>query len=444
MLESVFRIGDLHWRGDSFRAAPEPDPPKALIDALRRTHGRFALALAPADQRIVLARDKLGMNKLFFAIHETSGLLAANYLVDLVERGAPLEAVYSVPPGHVLDLDLAREAWRLQPYFEVAPDNAAVPLPALAADIRARIEYWFSSFARQFARRRLCVCLSGGLDSSLIAAFARRHFDEVTAYTYGYLGEGEGSDDARYGKEVAAALDLPFRFVPACREDILQALDDAILYGQDWRDFNVHCAIVNELLAQAIAADAKARGPSEPPLAMTGDLMNEYLADYTSFFYRGTEYYPLPRLSPGELRTPLIRGLDAGDREVGVFAHHGIELLQPYGMMAEEFLRIPGDLIDDPRCKQQLIRQVAGDLLPPFVFERAKVRAQVGNADEATGVLPVLAEEGIDAGWVKRRFCELLRVPDPALLGRFVRLGRYRFATEWPRRRDTVNGYYTG
>jgi asparagine synthetase B (glutamine-hydrolysing) len=42
--------------------------------------------------------------------------------------------------------------------------------------------------------------MPGGLDSGLIAAFARRYFDRVTFYTYGFVQEGGLlMDDAESG-----------------------------------------------------------------------------------------------------------------------------------------------------------------------------------------------------------------------------------------------------
>src|SRR2546422_1077515 len=41
-----------------------------------------------------------------------------------------------------------------------------------------------------------------------------------------------------------------------------------------------------------------------------------------------SDLYRLPKLPPGALRAALVRGLDAGDREVGIFNHHGIDVLQ--------------------------------------------------------------------------------------------------------------------
>lgn len=434
MLQSLLRIGNFYWDGGSFRPPLDLAPEAAAAETLPRLHGQFALAAVLDGGEVVLARDKLGINKLFLAIQDSGRVLVSNYLADLVVRGVPVDAIYSIPAGHLLQIDLAHERLCLRRYFGMQPaDTASAPIADLARTIRARLEVWMSRLAAQFGERPICVCLSGGLDSSLIAALAAKHFPHVTAYTYDYAGPRPG-EDVRYAEQVAASLGIPFRVVSASAADVLAVLEEALCYGQDWRDFNVHCAIVNAILARAIAQDAR-QGDGEPrPLVLTGDLMNEFLADYTAVRYKGQEYYKLPRLDPGRLRSALIRGLDAGDREVGIFNHHGIDVIQPYGLVVDDYLRLPSAFVANERCKQVLVREIAGDLLPSFLFDRQKVRAQIGTSGEPTGILPVLADAQRDAGWLRAAFCRLFMIEEEAFLERFVRLGVYRFPNRFPSR----------
>jgi asparagine synthetase B (glutamine-hydrolysing) len=437
MLDSLLRIGNFYWDGGSFRPPLDLAEEAAAAGTLPRLHGQFGLAADLPGGEVVLARDKLGINKLFLAIQESGRVLVSNYLADLVAHGVPIDAIHSIPAGHLLQVDVARERLSLRRYVAMRPgDGVATPIADLARTIRARLEVWMSRLAAAFGERPVAVCLSGGLDSSLIAALAAKHFSRVTAYTYGYAGDG---DDVRYAERVAASLGIPLRLVPASAPQVLAVLEEALRYGQDWRDFNVHCAIVNALLARAMARDA-GRGDDEPrPLVLTGDLMNEFLADYAPVRYKGREYYRLPRLDPGRLRRALIRGLDAGDREVGIFNHHGIDVIQPYGLVVDDYLRIPGAFLADERCKQVLVREIAGDLLPSFLFERRKVRAQIGTAGEPTGILPVLADAQRDARWLRAAFCRLFMIEEDRSLERLVRLGVYRFPSAFPSRTD--HGY---
>jgi asparagine synthetase B (glutamine-hydrolysing) len=440
MIESLFRINNFCWSGDDFVTSVDAD----RVAGAGALHGRFAFAGGRPDEGLTLVRDRLGLNKLFLAIRDSGHVLVANYLLDLVERDVPFESIYSVPAGHVLHLDPGHERASLSPWIDArrGRDVQQAEPEVVARDIRAELELWFSRLAAQFGRRKVCVCLSGGLDSGIIAALAKKYFPGVAAYTYAFTETGGAtSEDAIYAERLAEYLRIPLRQVAASADEVVGAVDDALRYGQDWRDFNVHCAIVNEILARAIRRDAEREESGTPWLVLTGDLANELLADYTPVPYGGREFYKLPGLGPADLRLTLIRGLDAGDREVGIFARHGLDVLQPYGLMVDQYLRLPGSFIAAERSKQALARGIAGDLLPDFLFDRVKVRAQIGSSTQPVGILPLLIGRGNDAGWLRAAFCRLFEIEDTAALDRFIRAGRYRFVNPFTGPRSHINGY---
>ena len=160
----------------------------------------------------------------------------------------------------------------------------------------------------------------------------------------------------------------------------------------------------------------------------TGDLANEFLADYEPEQYRGATYYRLPRLSPAALRDSLVRGLDTCHREIGVFAAWNLPVVQPYAVAVDEYLMLGDGFLRSEDRKQRLCQEIFQDLVPDYVFSRAKVRAQVGNPDTGGGVLAACVDRGIDGDWLRRRFAALHDVADPAALNKFIRAGRYSAA----------------
>jgi len=444
MLESVLRIGSFCWSHGAFLSPSRPDRIVSDAEAGASLHGRFACASTSPEGGVTLTRDRLGLNKLFVAVHESGRVTAASYLIDLVKRQIPFEAIYSVPAGHVVELNRNGAVAGPYPYGlrtpRAEPDD--IVIDDVARDIRSGLEVWFSRLAAQFSDRRVCVCLSGGIDSSIIAALAKKYFPDVTAYSYTFGAAAAAlTEDAVYAERVARALRIPFRLVRADTEDVLLSLENAVCYGQDWRDFNVHCAIVNDILARAIRHDAPATG-GRRPLILTGDLANEFLADYTPVPYDGKEYYRLPTLPPGDLRRALVRGLDVGDREVGIFNHYGLDVIQPYSFVVDRYFQLPGTAIGDAHFKQAFAKRVAGDLVPGFVFDRVKVRAQMGSSVEAPGILPVLIQTGYDAARLRSVFCRIFRIENPAALNQFVRAGRYRTVNHGSGQRPVIiNGY---
>jgi len=429
MLEAHLRVPNLCWRADKF------DPPDigagsaAGSDALSSVVGRFATAHRVGD-RVRLARDTLGLNKLFFAVDPARGVLAANYLLDLVKAGVPFDTIYAVPAGATVEIDIRRRElttrrYHLLPRKAGQGSDLGAILDTLGQQLRRHLEL----VAATFPTGRVAICLSGGADSGLVAAHATDYFPDATAYTYTYRdANGPPSQDAENAERLATHLGFRFRLVQADADTVFDAVHNAIRFGQDWRDFNVHCAVVNAILAEAIAADVPCTEPHRT-LVLTGDLMNELLGDYTPVRYACTDYYRLPEVTPERLRISLVRGIQTGDREVGVFRSRGLDVMQPYATVFDDLLRLPSTV-----AKAEVIRTLAGGRLPAEVYRRPKIRAQIGDPVVRRGILPLLIDSGRDARWLENRFCKLFKIDDRAVLRRFIRGGVYRCADRFPGR----------
>jgi asparagine synthetase B (glutamine-hydrolysing) len=273
------------------------------------------------------------------------------------------------------------------------------------------------------------VCLSGGLDSSGITALARAHFPAAVAVSFDLARPGApASQDRAIARRLARDLDMPLLEVTVTEDQLFEHMDTVLVEGIDWRDFNVHAALVNAALAAGIDGALPARDPATPVFVLTGDLANEFLVDYHAERYRGATYYELPRLPAVALRASLVRGLDTCHREVGIFAAWGLSVVQPYAVAVDAYLALDGEFLGREERKQQLCREIFGDLIPEYVYSRPKVRAQAGSPELGGGVLAACVDRGYDGAWLRQRFASLHAVADPSTLDRFVRAGRYRTA----------------
>lgn len=413
--------------GMALPCARDPGP---LIDA----HvGHFALHKRFDDGSHLLVRDLLGVHKLFFAQGD-GALESSNFLVDLLRAGHAFEDIYSVPAGHYVRVHPGQDAYALGRWGRVhfgaerAVPSAESSLASFADPIRAALERTFRLLARHCAGRPVYVTLSGGLDSTLIAALAREHFANLSAVTFALQDArdaGPGSD-LHFARRVAADLGLPHVEVLAQPGDVLGLLDEVLVYGQDYRDFNVQCGLVNAAIGRAIG---DLHGAGSRPVVLTGDAMNELLADYTPVEFRGREYFGLPRLDRGRVRRFLVGGLDSGDREVGIFARYGVETVQPFALCAREYAALPANLAVEPGFKSRLARALLDGCIPEYVLTRCKVRAQAAVEGEPGGTLALLVERGIDQAHLEQRFARLLGIDRRAALG-LTRAGHYRFRTD--------------
>jgi asparagine synthetase B (glutamine-hydrolysing) len=410
------------------------DPAAALREGTlpgERWSGQYALHVEH-DGRHIFARDALGVNKLFFAVTCDGQVQSSNFIADLVQQGHRLSDISSVPSGHLLQLEPRSRGFELRPHTTVSFQGSDGPaLAECAAVIRAALGSVFAQIGAVAKGRPTYVTLSGGLDSTVVAAMAREHLERPTGLTFVMKEDRSAAaqeSDLWHASRVAEQYGMELAVIEVSADELVEHVDDVLLFGQDHRDFNVHCGLVNDAIARWLAA--RHRGTSRP-LVLTGDGMNELVADYTPVSYRGHRYYDLPTFPPDQLRRFLVAGLDSGDREVGIFAARGIDVIQPYLMCAQAYAALPGRYLRSAEAKQELARHVMGDRVPEHVYARPKVRAQVASSSEVRGTLAALTARGIDADVLSHRFAELLGATDKELRN-LIRGGLYRFATGYP------------
>jgi asparagine synthetase B (glutamine-hydrolysing) len=428
-IDSALPVKNWAWRGSQplmdAAALWDPEVPLALT-------GQYAFHLEQ-DGKHLLLRDALGVNKLFYSIDSGGCVHSSNYLFDLRVRRRPAESIYSVPSGYRLQLCPENRTLRLDKVrtLPFGRELGSADIAVHAKRIRQRLEVEFTRIQRLVGDRPLYVTLSGGLDSSVIAAVARRYFPRLRALTF-CLGEESASRvpgaDLYYAQHAADSLGLPLDVVCVDSETITSLLDAVLIYGQDWRPFNVHCGLVNAAIG-AWLARAHPHGPR--PVVLTGDTMNELMADYTAVTYGGEVHYGLPRLDAGRLRRFLVGGLDSGDREVGIFRHFGIDTIEAYACCADAYTALPECFVTQPHAKRQLVEHMRIEGIPRCIYDRPKVRAQAGSSVKVGGTLACLIDQGFDAGHLAARFAALFDITLASLMD-LVRGGYYRFTSVYP------------
>lgn len=378
--------------------------------------GSYALYKNLDNKRIILTRDSLGCHKLFYYydVEKLKIYVSANFikLTKLFNK----ENVFSVPRGGYLEINENGDK-----IFKNSPN---IKYEIFSIDYVEKILRSFFRFMRIDLNRKPLICLSGGLDSSIIAYLAAEEFGAIDVIT-GVVrsedfrsSENDEKSDFEVAKKIAKKLGAKFAEI-VIEDDInLINLKEIMYYSQDWRDYNVHCAALNYHLAK------NARQIFDPNdyFVLTGDFMNEIFADYTSEVYDGEEYYPQPKFSTRVRQRFFMNGLDSSDREVGVFAGFGFSCFQPYSLVANHFRKLADQQLEASDSKYQ----INGKILPDEIYSmvgRSKVRAQVG--DSSGGMLGSFLRAGLTAERLEELFCEYFRV-DHKFLKEFIHIGSYR------------------
>jgi asparagine synthase (glutamine-hydrolysing) len=256
----------------------------------RRLRGMFAVALWDAPRRrLVLARDRYGIKPLYYR-EENGGLEFASELRSLPRGEIDLDALEAflafnsipapltifrearkLPPGHVLVWESGQT--RLERYARPAP----VPASELRSDDEAELVEELRGRLRDSVRAHLLsdvpvgVLLSGGIDSSALAALAAQETGEpVRTFSIGF--EERSFDELSDARLVAERYGTRHREL-VLRPDaalLLPALADA--FDEPFADSS---ALPTYLVSQLAAADVK--------VALSGEGGDELFGGYYTY-----------------------------------------------------------------------------------------------------------------------------------------------------------------
>ena len=256
----------------------------------RRLRGMFAVALWDATlRRLVLARDRFGIKPLYYRI-DRGGLDFASELRALPRGEIDLDALEAflafnsipapltifrearkLPPGHLLVWE--RGEVRLERYVRPAP----VPAGELREDDEAELIEELRARLRDSVRAHLVsdvpvgVLLSGGIDSSALAALAAQETSEpVRTFSIGF--EERSFDELADARLVADRYGTRHREL-VLRPDaalLLPALADA--FDEPFADSS---ALPTYLVSQLAAGDVK--------VALSGEGGDELFGGYYTY-----------------------------------------------------------------------------------------------------------------------------------------------------------------
>ena len=211
------------------------------------------------------------------------------------------------------------------------------------------------NYLREVKRKygnKCIVCLSGGLDSTIIAYYAKKIFKSTISITASFDEKKGESLDAYHAKKIAKFLKIKNINLKLQFNNIKKELNNILFSSQDWRDYNVHCACLNYFIAKYL----KKRKIKLPVL--TGDMMNEFFADYQNERINGKIYYQKPKISKKLYQKYLINSLDSSNRECGVFNFFNIKLFLPYSSLIDFYLNIPNKIFNKKNCKYEINGQL--------------------------------------------------------------------------------------
>lgn len=236
---------DLEKRGAKFRTQTDVEIVPHLYeiygdDFIDHINGMFAISLWDTKKKkLILARDRFGEKPLYYGVFdgkliyasEPKALLAhpavtAELDLDALRKylsydyvPAPhsiYKGIYKLPAAHMLTVEngevRSRRYWNLSWEGSAWSANGYLSREGPMAPDTMEVKAWeLRELLSDAVRMRLVsdvplgILLSGGVDSSTVAAFAVEHATEkVKTFSIGF--EEDSFDESRYARQVAAHL----------------------------------------------------------------------------------------------------------------------------------------------------------------------------------------------------------------------------------------------
>jgi asparagine synthase (glutamine-hydrolysing) len=220
-------------------------------DCFRRFNGQWALALWDRrERRLVLSRDRLGVRPLYYT-RTANGLLFASEVKSLFADRSVVRAfdpvglnqiltywstiaprtvfqgIEQLEPGHYAVLD--DKGFRKAPYWSISFPARGHRAPDLRESAEALREKLVQAARLRFLRSDVPVgaYLSGGLDSSIMAAVLARYTD-APLHTFSLRFSREEFDEGRYQKEMSAVLGTQHRDIVVSPAQIADVFPEVI------------------------------------------------------------------------------------------------------------------------------------------------------------------------------------------------------------------------
>ncbi len=338
-----------------------------------------------------LYRDELGVAPLYIAKDDEGSLLFASEVKALLPYS---DDISEMPPGHTFSFKGMKQNFELKKRNHLKSDPEAIAL-----ELRSILD---SAIKKRIKSDIIGSWLSGGLDSSTIAALARPHVDTLHTFAGGL----KDAPDLQFAKQVADHIGSTHHEVIITPESMVSILPDVIYQLESFDALLVRSSIIN--LSVAYAASEYVTD------VFSGEGGDELFAGYAYL-----KSMPLSKLDDeliditGRLHNTALQRVDRSASAFGTTAH--VIFTDPE--VFEYALRIPVELKLKDGVEKWILRRAMDGLLPESILTRTKSKfwegAGVGSLISEYASVKVSdadfnAEKNLKNGWILNTKEELL------------------------------------
>ena len=235
--------------------------PQTFFNSL---HGVFACVLIDkSNNEAIIGRDPFGVRPMFYSISYHNILVASEM------KALPSKNIMVFPPGYFAKINLSTLQIVLVRYHEI------VKYPLSNLYLTVRNTFMWAIQRRMMTERPVAALLSGGLDSSLVAALVQRELTKLgkpplQTFSIGF----KGSEDLKYARMVADHINSKHTEIIMTPEQFFDAIPQVIYDIESYDITTVRASVGNWLVAREIARQTDCK------VVFNGDGADELFGGY--------------------------------------------------------------------------------------------------------------------------------------------------------------------
>jgi asparagine synthase (glutamine-hydrolysing) len=353
-------------------------------DCFSRLNGSFSCAIVEKDEEVVLARDHVGARPLFLG-HNNSIFYFSTEMKGLVEHIQ--FGIEELPPGCIYSSKKGMQAF----------DAFQPEVPEVDGSLKetARV---LRELLIEAVRQRMdgvgAISLSGGLDSSIVAAIAKEFNPNLVLFT-ATVAKAPGPD-LENAKLMAEFLNLEHHIYKITQEDITNFIPDAVWFLESFDEDCISGMISNYYVSKMVKKHSSS--------ILVGEGSDELFGGYRMVLKN-------PQVKSTEKRERLarklvdiayntaLRRLDRG------WMANGVDYQIPYldSRVVAFSRKIPMDwkIYGEMQIEKYVLREAFRNMLPEQIANREKLRFSMGVGMD--DIMDDIIGNIIDPGEIKKR-----------------------------------------
>ncbi len=330
-------------------------------DCFKYLDGSFTCAIVEKDDEVILARDHVGARPVFYGTDNSTFYFGSEMkaLKDHVQFN-----IQELPPGHIYSSKKG-----LRPFDAFCPE---VPEPSDLKDAALKLR----DIIIEAVKRRMddvnAVSLSGGLDSSIVAAVAREFNPNIQLFT-GIVQKAPGPD-LENAKLMADFLGLEHHIYEITDDDIRNFIPDAVWYLESFDEDCISGTISNYFVSKLVKQYSNA--------ALVGEGADELFGGYRMVLKN-------PKVKSAEQRERLaekllnisyntaLRRLDRAWMANAVM--YKTPFLDTRVVAFSKKIPMEWKIYGENQIEKYVLREAFRDMLPEQIVNREKLRFAMGT-----------------------------------------------------------------